>query len=262
MIAKSAFTVRALTYVDLHKILLDDLMDVLDMYPEYREEFFTNLKITYKLCDDELSRKASVMSRKSRKDEKRTEKVRKYEDNNDGLEYKENSKFNQEKETTRRTQSAQITASRGFAKNHFASQKTESGKVVARRAISTMAPKKKALSDLFEENKCNSFDEDDVSSDEAFTKEGSLNYKPLSENYVQHRNSVDERMARIESRLDKLEVHVHQLNHSLQTDITSILQLLQRQSMQGGPQVQSTIPRPLTYTKSSRHQTAVIQPLK
>ena len=49
MIAKSAFTVRALTYVDLHKITLNDLMDVLDMYPEYRDEFFENLEITYKL---------------------------------------------------------------------------------------------------------------------------------------------------------------------------------------------------------------------
>ena len=40
-------------------------------------------------------------------------------------------------------------------------------------------------------------------------------------------DNVDQRMAKIEERLDNLEVHVTELNRSLQTDITAILQLLQ-----------------------------------
>ena len=48
-IGKSSCNVRALTYCDLHKILRDDLLDVLDMYPEFSESFSTNLEITFNL---------------------------------------------------------------------------------------------------------------------------------------------------------------------------------------------------------------------
>ncbi|CAD6187665.1 unnamed protein product [Caenorhabditis auriculariae] len=51
-VGKSSCNVRALTYCDLHKILRDDLLDVLDMYPEFCETFCKNLTITYNLRDD------------------------------------------------------------------------------------------------------------------------------------------------------------------------------------------------------------------
>ncbi|XP_035706356.1 potassium voltage-gated channel subfamily H member 6 isoform X3 [Folsomia candida] len=54
-IGKSSCNVRALTYCDLHKILRDDLLDVLDMYPEFANSFSTNLEITFNLRDEELS---------------------------------------------------------------------------------------------------------------------------------------------------------------------------------------------------------------
>ncbi|VDP09342.1 unnamed protein product [Soboliphyme baturini] len=50
-VGKSAYNVRALTYCDLHKIYLDDLLDVLDMYPEFAEQFSQNLNITFNLRD-------------------------------------------------------------------------------------------------------------------------------------------------------------------------------------------------------------------
>ena len=48
---KSAFNVRALTYCDLHKIVRDDLLEVIDMYPEFAQSFCQNLKITLTLRD-------------------------------------------------------------------------------------------------------------------------------------------------------------------------------------------------------------------
>ncbi|CAB3402097.1 unnamed protein product [Caenorhabditis bovis] len=54
-VGKSSCNVRALTYCDLHKILRDDLLDVLDMYPEFCEQFCKNLTITYNLRDDSQS---------------------------------------------------------------------------------------------------------------------------------------------------------------------------------------------------------------
>ncbi|KAI6177055.1 Potassium voltage-gated channel subfamily H member 6 [Aphelenchoides bicaudatus] len=50
-VGKASCSVRALTYCDLHKILRDDLLDVLDMYPEFAESFTKNLVITYNLRD-------------------------------------------------------------------------------------------------------------------------------------------------------------------------------------------------------------------
>ncbi|XP_048416779.1 potassium voltage-gated channel subfamily H member 6a isoform X1 [Stegostoma tigrinum] len=48
---KSNSDVRALTYCDLHRILRDDLLEVLDMYPDFSNNFWTNLEITFNLRD-------------------------------------------------------------------------------------------------------------------------------------------------------------------------------------------------------------------
>ncbi|CAM1300697.1 KCNH7 (predicted) [Pycnogonum litorale] len=52
-IGKSSCNVRALTYCDLHKINREDLLDVLEMYPEFYESLVTNLEITFCLRDEE-----------------------------------------------------------------------------------------------------------------------------------------------------------------------------------------------------------------
>ncbi|CAF3567750.1 unnamed protein product [Rotaria sordida] len=56
---KSAYNVRALTYCDLHKILRDDLLEVIDMYPEFAQSFCQNLKITLTLRDEDLVAKSN-----------------------------------------------------------------------------------------------------------------------------------------------------------------------------------------------------------
>ncbi|KAF4525067.1 hypothetical protein B566_EDAN001981 [Ephemera danica] len=50
-LGKSSCNVRALTYCDLHKIHRDDLLDVLDLYPEFSEAFSNNLEITFNMRD-------------------------------------------------------------------------------------------------------------------------------------------------------------------------------------------------------------------
>ncbi|KPP61946.1 hypothetical protein Z043_119909 [Scleropages formosus] len=44
--------VRALTYCDLHKIHREDVLEVLDMYPEFSDHFWSNLEITFNLRDN------------------------------------------------------------------------------------------------------------------------------------------------------------------------------------------------------------------
>ncbi|XP_061445596.1 potassium voltage-gated channel subfamily H member 6 isoform X2 [Rhineura floridana] len=48
---KSSADVRALTYCDLHKIQREDLLEVLDMYPAFSDNFWSNLEITFNLRD-------------------------------------------------------------------------------------------------------------------------------------------------------------------------------------------------------------------
>uniref|UniRef100_A0A672MM67 Potassium voltage-gated channel subfamily H member 2 n=1 Tax=Sinocyclocheilus grahami TaxID=75366 RepID=A0A672MM67_SINGR len=51
---KSNADVRALTYCDLHKIHRDDVLEVLDMYPEFSDHFWSNLEITFNLRDTNM----------------------------------------------------------------------------------------------------------------------------------------------------------------------------------------------------------------
>ncbi|XP_022256768.1 potassium voltage-gated channel subfamily H member 5-like [Limulus polyphemus] len=52
-VGKSSCNVRALTYCDLHKIMRDDLLDILQMFPEFCDSFSNNLEITFILRDME-----------------------------------------------------------------------------------------------------------------------------------------------------------------------------------------------------------------
>ena len=60
---KSSCNVRALTYCDLHKIHRDDLLEILDMYPEFAENFVKNLEVTFDLRD--VSQSISSFLRKA-----------------------------------------------------------------------------------------------------------------------------------------------------------------------------------------------------
>ncbi|KAK4475145.1 hypothetical protein MN116_002230 [Schistosoma mekongi] len=48
---QSKYNVRALTYCDLHKIQRDDLLEILEMYPEFAKQFKRELEITFDLRD-------------------------------------------------------------------------------------------------------------------------------------------------------------------------------------------------------------------
>ncbi|XP_055329281.1 potassium voltage-gated channel subfamily H member 6-like isoform X2 [Paramacrobiotus metropolitanus] len=58
-IGKSSATVRALSYCDLHKIWRDDILDILESYPEFHDHLSKNLELTVCLRDEELSAQVS-----------------------------------------------------------------------------------------------------------------------------------------------------------------------------------------------------------
>ncbi|XP_041637644.1 potassium voltage-gated channel subfamily H member 7 isoform X4 [Cheilinus undulatus] len=49
---KSCADVRALSYCDLHTITREEILEVLDMYPEFADHFLTNLELTFDLRDE------------------------------------------------------------------------------------------------------------------------------------------------------------------------------------------------------------------
>lgn len=49
---KANADVRALSYCDLHTINREDLLEVLDMYPEFSDYFLSNLELTFNLRDE------------------------------------------------------------------------------------------------------------------------------------------------------------------------------------------------------------------
>ena len=51
---KSNADVRALSYCDLHTIQREEILEVLDMYPEFADLFLTNLELTFNLRDDNV----------------------------------------------------------------------------------------------------------------------------------------------------------------------------------------------------------------
>ncbi|GAA6068930.1 potassium voltage-gated channel subfamily H member 7 isoform X1 [Tachysurus ichikawai] len=49
---KANADVRALSYCDLHTIEREELLEVLDMYPEFADYFWSNLELTFNLRDE------------------------------------------------------------------------------------------------------------------------------------------------------------------------------------------------------------------
>ncbi|XP_031707679.1 potassium voltage-gated channel subfamily H member 7-like isoform X3 [Anarrhichthys ocellatus] len=52
---KSCADVRALSYCDLHTIQREEILEVLDMYPEFADHFLTNLELTFDLRDEKTT---------------------------------------------------------------------------------------------------------------------------------------------------------------------------------------------------------------
>ncbi|XP_034408188.1 potassium voltage-gated channel subfamily H member 7 [Cyclopterus lumpus] len=53
---KSCADVRALSYCDLHTIQREEILEVLDMYPEFADHFLANLELTFDLRDEKVIR--------------------------------------------------------------------------------------------------------------------------------------------------------------------------------------------------------------
>ena len=67
MVGRSKGTVRALTYCDLLTLYREDLMDVITMYPDFRQHFAEKVEVTIDMRDV-----SKICGKKSREKEQKT----------------------------------------------------------------------------------------------------------------------------------------------------------------------------------------------
>ncbi|XP_056869093.1 potassium voltage-gated channel subfamily H member 2 isoform X3 [Takifugu flavidus] len=259
---KSNADVRALTYCDLHKIFREDVLEVLDMYPEFAEHFWNNLEITFNLrdtnmipgspSDDSLCGGFNKLRRRKLSFRRRTEK-----DDADAGEIKKSHKSmrrrqheaakNQKKEelSKQRWQVHQSSVS-----SHSSGEEGE-GSVVTRLAPPTemlLSPQGQATPIKTEcdrgtktGNTCNALSGalSGVSNIFSFWGESrgggqyqevpscSMASPPLLSTPLH--SLTRQQRSQLDSRLDLLQKQLDRLESRMSTDIGAIMQLLQRQ---------------------------------
>ncbi|XP_065096334.1 voltage-gated inwardly rectifying potassium channel KCNH7 isoform X4 [Paramisgurnus dabryanus] len=250
---KANADVRALSYCDLHTIHREDLLEVLEMYPEFSDSFLTNLELTFNLRDD-IAKGATAPQRnlymaQSDSDEEdpdiRTKPCLKNKhpagtpnrssrpDRGRGREREVHTLPGEEEEegeeeTTRPLGLGVLGQPRPFNLNTIPDAYTRDCVVNYQKDVCA------------EERPCGNADDSAKSQD----KEGGDDCES------------DITFGEMEQRLDLLQEHLNRLEVQMTSDIQAILQLLQRQSALGPP-AYSTVAVSPEYHKPVQPVTAI-----
>ncbi|XP_043923548.1 potassium voltage-gated channel subfamily H member 2 [Protopterus annectens] len=285
---KSNADVRALTYCDLHKIHREDLLEVLDMYPEFSDHFWSSLEITFNLRDtnmipgspgsyesdggfNRLRRRKLSFRRRTEKDDEKAGEIKKSQKplrirrNNKKVELKGQEWEDHRSSATSVTQSSDeerpaasssvielsptkaTTANIDFlaSDTRDCDQEQKSGD-----ACNPLSGAFSGVSNIFSfwgENRGRQYQELPRCTVPAHASLG------LSPQSINRRQQLE-----LESRLDLLQKQLDRLENRMSADISSIMQLLQRQ-MTLVPPAYSTVsspPQPTSYHSCSRERTA------
>ncbi|KAG8432383.1 hypothetical protein GDO86_016863 [Hymenochirus boettgeri] len=246
---KSNADVRALTYCDLHKIQREDLLEVLDMYPEFSDQFLTNLELTFNLRDE--SSKAALL-RLQADMEFDGEKLRKRK-----LSFRDKSEEDCSKIESQNESKNSIEGTRNYfcAKKNLDTKKSGSSSMES--SINESKPFLSELvgySSVFTKPAVLQFEEAICPSEKLNLGKRSVSYRDISstrswerENTVLHDSAPNHSIlnhvtwgisdadndltyGEVENRLDLIQEQMNRLESQMTTDIQAILQLLQRQS--------------------------------
>uniref|UniRef100_A0A3P9AFL8 Cyclic nucleotide-binding domain-containing protein n=1 Tax=Esox lucius TaxID=8010 RepID=A0A3P9AFL8_ESOLU len=242
---KSNADVRALSYCDLHTIQREDLLEVLDMYPEFADFFLTNLELTFNLRDENSKAAYSHASDSDPEEDVKCTKTRRRisftsHPMTKGGSNKEMDTSGRERDTyscLKRTSvdlkpsGKEEQRSLGSAFQGCPSVKGSSlglnsnhtGDVQARDSVER-TPSYDVNIDL-----CN----------DKWTCEKPRDHLDESAHLQDLRgeddNASEITYGEVEQRLDQLQEHLNRLESQMTSDIQTILQLLQRQSTLGPP---------------------------
>ncbi|XP_071977963.1 voltage-gated inwardly rectifying potassium channel KCNH7 isoform X2 [Engystomops pustulosus] len=247
---KSNADVRALTYCDLHKIQREDLLEVLDMYPEFSDQFLTNLELTFNLRDE--STKAALLRSQADADYGRENcKIRRRK-----LSFKGRSDEEGSKDNSQDGSENSMGNLRNYSYNKTNADKRRSGSSSVVSSINEQKPLFSELGDFsstFPKPAVPQFEEAVCPSKITLTKR-SLSYRDIASPRCWERESVsihpsvtndaalnsvawgisegdnDLTYGEVEHRLDLMQEQMNRLESQMTADIQAILQLLQRSS--------------------------------
>ncbi|KAL2081448.1 hypothetical protein ACEWY4_023301 [Coilia grayii] len=244
---KSNADVRALSYCDLHTIQREDLLDVLDMYPEFSDHFLTNLELTFNLRDENGKNTYSQGSDSDGEDTKSRQKIsfkRKPSKGESNKEAESDSRKDRESYVGSKRGSEDRRASRDEQQQ----QQTHMMQALPRGLPSSgilgypsvqdyaLTPDYSCTSDTQarEAAQRKQLDEDewDCEKPRDFLQESAVQ-SPDVQGADDSGSEIT--YGEVEQRLDQLQEHLNRLESQMTADIQTILQLLQRQSSMGPP---------------------------
>ncbi|KAI5107257.1 potassium voltage-gated channel subfamily H member 7 isoform X4, partial [Silurus meridionalis] len=236
---KSKADVRALSYCDLHTINREDLLEVLDMYPEFSDHFLTNLELTFNLRDENTKTSYSQGSDSDGEDniEKDKRKI-----SFSCKQTKGGSIKDMENETKKECRESRLSSKRGsddcrtFKEEQ---QRNQAAGIMEYPCVDgyTLTSDCSPFSDKLEKEACyyerSSADWDSVRPRQALEDSQAPFHKLKREE--EEELDCDLTYGEVQQRLDHLQDHLNRLESQMTTDIKAILCLLQRSSSAGPP---------------------------
>ncbi|XP_029386667.1 voltage-gated inwardly rectifying potassium channel KCNH7 [Echeneis naucrates] len=213
---KSNADVRALSYCDLSTIQREDLLEVLDMYPEFADHFFNNLELTFNLRDESAT---ASSSQDCDSDGEGTKSIKRRISFTPDLSKGENKEVVKEVGREREFNSCLKRCSGVLGPSSPTLPHLDSDLTVRDRL---------ERSPSFEDLCCDKW----ACKKPAHYLDESAHFQDLRED----NNSPSEiTYGEVDQRLGQLQEHLNRLESQLMSDIQTILQLLQRQPTLGPP---------------------------
>ncbi|XP_069080363.1 potassium voltage-gated channel subfamily H member 7 isoform X2 [Pleurodeles waltl] len=279
---KSNADVRALTYCDLHKIQREDLLEVLDMYPEFADQFLTNLELTFNLRDERSKAHLILRSQVTSDSDEENSGIRKRK-----LSLRENEEKECEMENNQNESKGSVNNSgqypctqpplddRKSGTSSFTSSIDNEKNPLFAEIIDYTTVMRKTSGLEFEEAVCpsgrinfnrRSHSYKDITDTGTCAREQPVFHEEFSGHAVIENTTWavcetenDLAYGDVEHRLDLLQDQLNRLESQMTSDIQAILQLLQRQSALVPP-AYSIVTASAEYQRPPMRQMQIVQP--
>ncbi|XP_058248982.1 potassium voltage-gated channel subfamily H member 7-like isoform X2 [Hemibagrus wyckioides] len=263
---KSKADVRALSYCDLHTINREDLLEVLDMYPEFSDHFLTNLELTFNLRDDITKPSYASGSDSEGEDNKDRRKISFSCKQTKGGSIKdmenENKKERRESRLSSKRGSDDCRASREEQQRNQATGIMEYPCVDSYTPSSDCSPFSGKMDREAYYYERPSADWGSVRPREALEDSQPQTHKLRREE--EEELECDLTYGEVQQRLDHLQDHLNRLESQMTSDIKAILCLLQRSSSAGPPAysaVTASLEKQAIRTQSAVNTSQTITPV-
>ncbi|KAB5577194.1 hypothetical protein PHYPO_G00207140 [Pangasianodon hypophthalmus] len=234
---KSKADVRALSYCDLHTINREDLLEVLDMYPEFSDHFLTNLELTFNLRDENTETSYAQSSDSDGEDNKDKRKI-----SFSCKQTKGGSIKDMENETKKERRESRLSSKRGSddcRASREEQQRNQAAGIMEYPCVDSYTPTSDCspFSGRLEREahyyERQSADWESVRPREALEDSQAQTHKLRREE--EEELDCDLTYGEVQQRLDHLQDHLNRLESQMTADIKAILCLLQRSSPAGPP---------------------------